>query len=169
MSNLFRLDIPLRTYPEFMAERQEIDPIRRGLGLRLASARKDKKFTQDDVAVKFSVNKATVSAWETGRGVPDALTLRALAKLYGTSADALLWEDSLTPEAMQFAAEFDSLNEVQKRTLHAMWMAYIRESATDGEVEEKMQETKKFKYSKKNEEAPLVKGPQQDLATKKEN
>lgn len=165
MSNLFRLASGVGTYPDVMTE---IDPVRRGLGLRLASARKDKKLTQDDVALKFSLNKATVSAWETGRGVPDALTLRALAKLYGTSADALLWEDSLSPEAMQFAAEFDSLNEAQKRTLHAMWMAYIRESASDGEVEERMGETKKFKYAKQVQEAPLDKtAPAKKQAHKK--
>lgn len=165
MSNLFRLAERAGAYPAAMTE---IDPVRRGLGLRLASARKDKKLTQDDVALKFSLNKATVSAWETGRGVPDALTLRALAKLYDTSADALLWEDSLSPDAMKFAAEFDSLNEAQKRTLHAMWMAYIRESATDGEVEEKMAETKKFKYAKKVQEEPLDKTGAQKQAKRKE-
>lgn len=142
---------PMREGLSSAEQSGEIDPVRIGLGMRLSSARRDKKLTQEEVADKFSLNKATVSAWETGRGVPDALTLRALAKLYDTSADALLWEDSLSPEAMQFAAEFDSLNETQKRTLKAMWMAYIRESATDGEVENKMQETKRFKYSRQTE------------------
>lgn len=132
-----------------MAEKQEIDPIRRGLGLRLASARKDKKLTQDYVAEQFSLNKATVSAWETGRGVPDALTLRSLAKLYDTSADALLWEDSLTPEAMRIAAEFDSLTDKQQRTFRTVFMAYVRDSAGDGEVEDRMEVTKAFKYAKK--------------------
>lgn len=167
MSNLFRLSMPPGTYPDRMA--QDIDPVRRGLGLRLASARKGKHLTQDAVAAKFDVNKATVSAWETGRGVPDALTLRALAKLYDTSADALLWEDSLTPEAMQFAAEFDSLNEVQKRTLHAMWMAYIRESATDGEVEDKMKETKRFKYSRVTEVAGFTPASEKEKAKKEKH
>lgn len=165
MSNLFRLAVPLGTYPDLM---EEIDPIRRGLGMRLASARKGKKLTQDQVAEKFSLNKATVSAWETGRGVPDALTLRALAKLYDTSADSLLWEDSLSNEAMQFAAEFDSLNETQKRTLHAMWMAYIRESATDVEVEAKMAETKKFKYQKVTNVRPFDPHPTKEEKQKEE-
>jgi len=125
-----------------MTDKPDIDPIRRGLGMRLASARQNKNLTQQDVATRFSLNKATVSAWETGRGVPDALTLRDLAKLYDVSADGLLWEDSLTPEAMKFAAAFDGLNEQQKRTLNAIWMAYIQESATDAQVEEAMPVTK---------------------------
>lgn len=156
------------TYPETMASQQDIDPVRRGLGLRLASARKGKGLTQDQVADRFKVNKATVSAWETGRGVPDALTLRALAKLYDTSADALLWEDSLSPEAMKFAAEFDNLTDKQQRTFRTVWMAFVADSASDGDVEEKMQETKKFKYAKKSDGEPFVAAGQHSAKEKKE-
>lgn len=121
---------------------KEIDPERRAFGQRLAAARELKRLTQQQVADRFSLNKATVSAWEKGRGVPDSLTLRDLSRLYGVSADALLWDDSLSLEAMQFAVEFDALNEQQKRTLYAMWMAYVRESASDADVEERMPATK---------------------------
>ena len=117
-----------------MADKSDIDPARRGLGMRLASARQNKGFTQQDIATRFSLNKATVSAWETGRGIPDALTLRDLAKLYGVSADSLLWEDSLSPEGMKFAEAFDGLDEQQKRTLNAIWRAYIQESAPDAQA-----------------------------------
>lgn len=110
--------------------------------MRLASARQSKGFTQDDIAKRFSINKATVSAWETGRGDPGVFRLRELAKLYDVSADALLWEDSLTPDAMKVAVQFDGLNERQKRTFHAIWMAYVQESATDAEVEAGMPVTK---------------------------
>jgi len=64
--------------------------LRKAFGQRLQVARLAKDLTQDQVAGRFSIEKNTVSAWETGRGVPDALRLRALAKLYDTSADALL-------------------------------------------------------------------------------
>ena len=78
---------------QVVTEKAEIDPIRRGLGMRLASAREAKNFTQDDIAKRFFINKATVSAWETGRGDPGVFRLRELSKLYDVSADALLWED----------------------------------------------------------------------------
>ena len=120
-----------------------MDPIRRGVGMRLASAREGKQLTQQDVATRFSVNKATVSAWETGRGDPGIYRMRELSKLYGISVDALLWEDSLTPDAMKVAVQFDALNERQKRTFYAMWMAYVQESATDAEVEAGMPATKR--------------------------
>lgn len=87
--------------------------------------------TLDTVAVKMTaagipVGKAAVGHWETGHSVPDALQIKKLAKMYGTSADALLWDVSLSPEAMQFAAEFDGLSEAQKRTLRAIWVAFIQ-------------------------------------------
>lgn len=131
-----------------MADLPDIDPIRRGLGMRLAAARQNKGFTQDDIAKRFSINKATVSAWETGRGDPGVFRLRELAKLYDISADSILWEDSLTPEAMKVAAQFDGLTERQKRTFYAMWMAYVQESATDAEVELGMPATKNPPASK---------------------
>ena len=122
---------------------QPIDPVRAGFGLRLKSARESKDLSQADVAARFGLNKATVSAWETGRGDPGVYRLRELARLYDLSADALMWEDSLTPEAMKVAVQFDSLNEKQKRTFYAMWMAYVQEAVSDAAVEIDMPITKK--------------------------
>ncbi len=117
---------------------EPIDPTRVGFGMRLKSARENKGFTQADIATKFSINKATVSAWETGRGDPGVFRLRELAKLYDVSADALMWEDSLSPDALKIAAEFDGLTEKQKSTLRALWLAYISESSSDAHVEDRM-------------------------------
>jgi transcriptional regulator with XRE-family HTH domain len=69
---------------------ENVDLIRRGLSLKLKSARESKKLTQDQVATYFGLNKGTVSAWENGRGVPDAIRLGELAVLYDISADTLL-------------------------------------------------------------------------------
>lgn len=131
------------------------DPVRQGIGLRLESARQQRKLSIQQVAEKFKIDVAAVLAWEAGRAMPDAVAIRELAKLYDVSADGLLWEDSLSPEAMQLAAEFDSLSERQKRTLSAMWMAFIRESASDAEIEDRMEATKEFKYNKKTNVAPF--------------
>lgn len=114
----------------------EENSIRVGFGLRLKAARERRQLTQQQVADVFSVKKGTVSAWEMGGGVPDSLRLRRLAKLYGVSADALLWDDSLTPEAMQFAAQFDALSDRQQRAFRAMWLAYFEQAKEDTTVEE---------------------------------
>ena len=119
------------------------DPVRQGVGMRLKAARENKGLSQLDVAKAFDVTKATVSAWETGIGDPGVYRLRELSQLYDVATDALLWEDSLSPDAMKMAAEFDGLTERQKSTLRALWLAYIAESTSDDGVEAKMPITKK--------------------------
>lgn len=122
---------------------EEIDPIKRDVGQRLATVRQLKGYTQKDVAQRFEVNKATVSAWEMGRGDPGIYRLRELAKLYGVSAESLLWDNAPSNEAMQIAAEFDALNPSQQSMLRAVWMAFVQQSTTDSEVERKMPITQK--------------------------
>lgn len=113
----------------------QMDPDRRNFGLRMAAARKlvRPKLTQDAVAQRFGVKKATVSAWETGNGLPDALTLKRLAKLYNVSADALLWAESLTPEAMKIAAGYDDLSDALKSKFNAMWLGFYAAASEAGE------------------------------------
>jgi len=93
-----------------------------------------KRLTQEQVGSRFGVGKGTVSAWETGRGDPGVFRLRELAKLYGVSADALLWDSAPSLEAMQFAAQFDGLSDRQQRTFRAMWLAYFQEASSDADV-----------------------------------
>ena len=112
-------------------DERRADPTRQGVGMRLKAAREG--------------NKATVSAWETGIGDHGIYRLRELSKLYGVSTDALLWEDGLTNEAMQFAAQFDSLTEKQRSTFRAVWLAFVQQSTSDHEVEAKMPITKPVK------------------------
>lgn len=63
---------------------------RLALGSALAAARNAANKKQNEVAAHFGVKDGTVSAWEKGRGIPDALTLKGLAKLYETSPNRLL-------------------------------------------------------------------------------
>lgn len=132
------------TYKRAMATQTERknDPTRQGVGMRLKAARLAKDLGQKEVADRFGVTVATVSAWETGIGDPGVYRLRDLAKLYDVSADAILWEDSLTTDAMRFAADFDSLTEKQRATFRAVWMAFVKEAVSDGDVEEKMPVTR---------------------------
>lgn len=116
---------------------------RQSLGRRLAAARKLCGLTMDQAAAKLTANgypikKQGIGHWETGRNVPDAIWLSRLAKLYRVSADALLWENAPSVEAMQLAAEFDGLNEAKQRQLRALWLAYIDTAVDDATVEAKM-------------------------------
>lgn len=120
---------------------------RRALGRRLASARNLAGYTIDETAQAltgrgYSITKQAVGHWETGKNVPDALWLRRLAKLYGTTLDALVWDEAISTEAIQFAVQYDALNEKQKRTFRAMWLAYFEQALSDKDVEERMPATK---------------------------
>ncbi len=48
-------------------------------GLLIAQIRKEKGYTQKDLAGKIGVSNATVSKWETGKGFPDISLLEPLA------------------------------------------------------------------------------------------
>lgn len=151
LSNVFRQVVRPRRYPALMPEERgttPIDPVRVAVGQRLAGARELLNLTQEQVAGRFGVNKATVSAWETGRGDPGVYRLRELSKLYKVSTDALLWADAPSVEGMQMAAQYDSLTEKQRSTLKALWLAYITESATDEDVEQGMPITQAAKEPK---------------------
>ena len=119
---------------------------RKGLGKRLAAARNLAGLTIDGAAKKltadgYPISKQGVGAWEAGRNVPDAIWLRRLAKMYNTTLDALVWDDSISIEAIQFAAQYDSLGERKRGTFKALWMAYIQTSASDEEVEARIPAT----------------------------
>jgi transcriptional regulator with XRE-family HTH domain len=113
---------------------------RKALGARLASARKLAGLTMEEAARRltergYPISKQGLGHWESGRNLPDALWLRRLAKLYGTTLDALVWDEAISMEAIRFAAQYDGLSERQRRTFKAMWLAYFEQATTDEEVE----------------------------------
>lgn len=60
------------------------------VGTYLASLRKGRDMTQQQVADVLGVSNKTVSKWESGAGLPDIAALPALAALYGVTADDIL-------------------------------------------------------------------------------
>jgi transcriptional regulator with XRE-family HTH domain len=114
---------------------------RRGLGKRIAAARTLAGFTLDTAAQAllergYPITRAAIGHWETGKNLPDALWLRRLAKLYGSTLDALVWDDAISMEAIRFAAQYDGLTEKQRRAFKAMWLAYFEQARSDADVGE---------------------------------
>lgn len=60
------------------------------LGEKLASLRKAKGYTQDEVAEKLCVTPQAVSKWENDVSCPDITVLPILADLYETTTDEIL-------------------------------------------------------------------------------
>lgn len=56
----------------------------------LRSLRRNKKLTQNDLALIFNVSNGTIAMWETGKRTPDTETLKKIANFFNTSLDYLL-------------------------------------------------------------------------------
>ena len=67
------------------------------LAEKIQKLRKEQGLTQEQFAERLFVSRTAVSKWETGRGTPSIESLQMIAKLGGTTLDALLRvEDVLT-------------------------------------------------------------------------
>ena len=60
------------------------------IGKFIASKRKEKKLTQEELALKLGVTNKAVSKWERGRCLPDLSIIQELCKILGISVSTLL-------------------------------------------------------------------------------
>lgn len=60
------------------------------IGKRIQHLRREKNLTQEQMAAALGVTSAAVSKWETNAAIPDVSLLCPLARLLGTTVDALL-------------------------------------------------------------------------------
>ena len=75
------------------------------LGEKLVTLRKQKGFTQDQLAQVLYVSRTAISKWESGRGYPSIDSLKAIAKLFSVSIDELLSNEELITVAQTDAKE----------------------------------------------------------------
>ncbi len=66
------------------------------LGKNIKTYRKNKGFTQEELADLLNITPQAISKWESGSGLPDVLMLIPLAQVLGVSTDALLGYDSIS-------------------------------------------------------------------------
>lgn len=103
-------------------------------GTIIKSLRKEKRLTQTDLAKGVHVTQQTVTAWESGRAVPNATTLNALANYFSVSADFLLGRTKQRhskpkdlDEAIDGAMSFDGkpVTDHDRKMMKQLWKAYI--------------------------------------------
>ncbi len=63
--------------------------------VKLQELRKKKGLTQEELAESLYVSRTVISKWESGRGYPNITSLKAIAKFFGVTIDALLSSDEL--------------------------------------------------------------------------
>ncbi len=66
---------------------------------KLTQLRKSKNMTQEELAASLYVSRAAVSKWESGRGLPNIDSLKAIATLFGVTVDELLSGEELLTAA----------------------------------------------------------------------
>ena len=65
------------------------------LNEKIQELRKQKGLTQEELAELLFVSRTAISKWESGRGYPSIDSLKALAKFFGVTIDALLSGEEL--------------------------------------------------------------------------
>ena len=73
--------------------------MRLSIGKTINTIRKEKNITTEDLSKALGVPEESVRNWEKGNTYPEITMLKSIARILGTSTDALLmYETSLTPE-----------------------------------------------------------------------
>lgn len=57
---------------------------------RIRAYRKERKWTQEELAEKIGVERSAVAKWESGKIQPQASRLVALAEVFGCTVDKVL-------------------------------------------------------------------------------
>lgn len=78
------------------------------IGLFIQQMRKEKNWTQKDLAEKLGISDKTVSKWETGKGLPDIASLNPLCDILEININELLSGEKISeqhPDAYSEKAE----------------------------------------------------------------
>ena len=84
------------------------------IGKFIAECRKNKKFTQAQLAEKLNITDRAISKWETGNGMPDSSIMLELCNTLGISVNELLSGEMIKMEDYDKKAE-ENLIELKKQ------------------------------------------------------
>ncbi|WP_070097172.1 helix-turn-helix transcriptional regulator [Clostridium sp. SY8519] len=99
------------------------------LNQNIKTIRKNKGYTQEDLANRLHVTRQTISKWEKGYSVPDADMLSRLADELEVSASELLGGEAITAEKSDAVVEqLSRINEqlsIRNRRAKRIWKTII--------------------------------------------
>jgi transcriptional regulator with XRE-family HTH domain len=92
------------------------------IGAKLKILRKGRKLTQDQLAEKLGLNRATISNYEIGRRTPNLNDLKRFSEFYGVSLDyfGVASKDELFDVVSRAKAVFenDDISAEEKRDIY---------------------------------------------------
>lgn len=95
------------------------------IGKRIAARRKEKGYTQEEIAERLGITAQAVSKWENDTSCPDISLLPALAEMLGTTVDALL--SGKTPDTLRV------LPPEERRSIDEMTLRILVDTAEDND------------------------------------
>lgn len=84
-------------------------------GAFIAELRKEKGFTQKELAERLLISDKTVSKWETGKGLPEVSLMLPLCDILGISVNELLTGERLSDSEYKRKAEENIVDLVKER------------------------------------------------------
>ena len=86
------------------------------IGKFIATLRKEKSMTQEQLGAKLGVTNKTVSRWENGNYMPDVEMLSLLSKEFGVSINELVSGERLATEDFKEAADSNLVTALDNST-----------------------------------------------------
>ncbi len=87
------------------------------IGSRIKQLRKEMDYTQDDLAKILSITRSALANWETGRVLPDPISLIKLADVLGVTVDYLLGRSDIRKINYNITDFLDGLDEKEKASV----------------------------------------------------
>ncbi|MBQ8598302.1 MAG: helix-turn-helix transcriptional regulator, partial [Lachnospiraceae bacterium] len=92
------------------------------IGDKIKNAREENNLTQSQAAESLMVSRQTISNWETGKSLPDILSVIRMSELYQISLDELLKGD----KAMMAQIEKDiEIRKTEKNIIKYAWISIL--------------------------------------------
>ncbi|MBP5581926.1 MAG: helix-turn-helix transcriptional regulator [Ruminococcus sp.] len=84
---------------------------------KLYELRKQKGFSQEELANRLNVSRQTVSKWEVGDSTPDMEKLIAISDLFGISLDELVLDKASEPAPAPQPAKSELYTDIKEKVL----------------------------------------------------
>lgn len=84
---------------------------------KLYELRKQKGFSQEELANRLNVSRQTVSKWEVGDSTPDMEKLVAISDLFGISLDELVLDKAPEPAPAPQTAKSELYTNIKEKVL----------------------------------------------------
>ena len=96
------------------------------IGRFIASCRKEKNLTQEQLAEKLGITYKAVSKWECGKGLPDVSLYQSICDILGITLNEFLIGEKLSDESFKSVADNNLLSVLKNNALALKMKKYYK-------------------------------------------